>query len=105
MDRRSDALEFRGRTNKSNRQVVRAYLQLCEDQVDLRRLGRVTDSTWRFWRQAILDQCAERPYRVELSRSSPEMYSRLRDLIATGDNYDPLHRRHWGRWRRGLAGE
>ncbi|GLY39785.1 hypothetical protein Amsp01_058080 [Amycolatopsis sp. NBRC 101858] len=29
--------------------VVRAYLRLCEDQLELRRLGWISTSTWAIW--------------------------------------------------------
>ena len=56
MDMRSKQWVLKGKLKPGNEKVVRGYLQLCEDEIDLRRLGRVTDSTWHFWDLAIREQ-------------------------------------------------
>jgi hypothetical protein len=49
MDRRSSRFALGGPPVRSDRRVIHAYFQLSEDQIALRRLGRVTDHTWQFW--------------------------------------------------------
>lgn len=72
--------------------LIRDYLQLCEDEVDLRSLGRVTDSTWGFWATAISSQTASAPYEKFLT-CDPEstlLYPSLTRFKHTGE--DPLKR-------------
>ena len=97
MDQRSAHFAVTGRALRRDRPVVRGYLQLCEDEIDLRRLGRVTDNTWEFWARATLDQVAEPAYSKELATLGCDDYHLLRELIRTG-GADPL-RREWC-WRK-----
>ncbi|SLM95669.1 hypothetical protein FM106_10040 [Brachybacterium faecium] len=48
MDRRSGEFERGGKPRKEDRLVIHQYLQLCEDEIDLRGEGRVTNDTWGF---------------------------------------------------------
>jgi hypothetical protein len=59
--------------------LIRDYLQLCEDEIDLRSLGRVTDNTWSFWAAAITGQTSTAPYSQFLSGDpqSAELYPSL----------------------------
>ncbi|GHD81932.1 hypothetical protein CLV85_0133 [Salinibacterium amurskyense] len=97
MDQRSAGFTITGRARKEDRPVVRGYLQLCEDEIDLRRLGRVTDNTWEFWAGATLDQVAAPAYSKELATLRRDDYQLLRELIRT-EGADPL-RRNW-LWRK-----
>src|SRR3954468_10915936 len=42
--------------------VVRAYLRLCEDQLELRRLGWIGTSTWAIWIDGMRAQLGRRPF-------------------------------------------
>lgn len=96
MDRRSIRWVVSGRQTTRDGVIAKGYLQLCEDEIDCRRIGRVTDNTWAFWRDAILSQTAEQPYRAVLQSSPVSDYPRLRELIAVGEEYEPLpHRWLW----------
>ncbi|CAO1648950.1 hypothetical protein NYA9BBAC_00093 [Salinibacterium sp. NYA9b] len=97
MDKRSVGFALKGRIGKEDRSIVRGYLQLCEDEIDLRRLGRITDSTWQFWSGAALDQTAEPVYTAELAKLDDSFYPLLRELVRTG-GADPLAKR-WV-WRK-----
>lgn len=97
MDQRSAHFAVTGHARKRDRPVVRGYLQLCEDEIDLRRLGRVTDNTWEFWAGAALDQVAAPAYAKELETLGCDDYHLLRELIRT-EGTDPL-RRNW-LWRK-----
>lgn len=97
MDKRSADFALKGRMRKEDGPIVRGYLQLCEDEIDLRRLGRITDNTWQFWSGATLDQVAAPVYTTELAKLDDSCYPLLRELIRTG-GADPLAK-HWG-WRK-----
>lgn len=92
MDRRSRGWVSRGHIDRDDLVVVKGYLQLCEDEIDCRRIGRITDSTWHFWREAILTQAAEGHY-LRVLRAAPESdYPLLRQLVLRGPIYEPLSR-------------
>ena len=101
MDERSPEWRNNGELQPRDHSLVQDYLQLCEDEIDLRKLGRVTDSTWEFWARAIVGQTSEWPYAGELEDSAPHRYPRLRTLLDSnkGDRskaMDPLgHRWLW----------
>ncbi|WP_298585288.1 hypothetical protein [uncultured Kocuria sp.] len=42
--------------------LVWDYLSLCEDEVDLRRAGHITDETWAIWRTSISGAAGRFPY-------------------------------------------
>jgi len=96
MDRRSEQMALNGAPQPSDRTVVHAYLQLSEDELDLRRLGSVTDSTWTFWGTAITDQAGSSLYLAELNSSDPNAYPRVRVHLNGGG--DPLE--HNWLWRK-----
>lgn len=39
-----------------DRKAVHAYLVLCEDELDLRAEGWISDATWELWSKGIQDQ-------------------------------------------------
>lgn len=94
MDKRSEPFAVKQKVLPEDKSVIRGYLQLCEDEIDLRRLGRVTDHTWRFWASAIKSQCSEPAYKAELKKLDREQYPRVRELLAYGSARDPLDK-HW----------
>ncbi|UOE42890.1 hypothetical protein [Agromyces larvae] len=102
MDRRSPGFVTEGRGRRTDRPLITAYLQLCEDEIDLRRLGRVTDNTWGFWARSIVDQASTSPYASELGRVRPELYPLLRRLIESDAGFDPLDRSRLWRKLHGL---
>lgn len=66
MDRRSAGFERGLKPGKSDQIVIHQYLQLCEDEIDPRGLGRATDETWSFWEMSIRSQASEPAYRAAL---------------------------------------
>lgn len=83
-----------------DKRVVHEYLQLCEDEIDLRANGRVTDSTWFLWASAIAT-IASIDHIEETIRKAPEiMYPRLRLMMQSSEpsKHDPLTRKTI--WRR-----
>jgi hypothetical protein len=90
MDRHSTRWILRHRPQRADLIVAKDYLQLCEDEIDCRRIGRVTDSTWGFWRDAILSQVGEPAYRYALDAAAPDEYPLTRELVLRGADYEPL---------------
>ena len=87
-------------TSAEDKRVVHEYLQLCEDEIDLRANGRVTDSTWFLWASAI-NTVASIEHFDETIRDAPElMYPRLRVMMQSPDpsGHDPLGKNKI--WRR-----
>lgn len=82
MDRRTHSFALAQEAEDSDRLVIRSYLQLSEDEADLRSLGRITDNTWKFWASAIVEQASSGSYQAELDRVEINMYPRVRDLLA-----------------------
>ena len=90
MDQRSADFALGGTPTKSDQIVILNYLQLCEDEIDCRRIARVTDSTWKFWRSAIISQANETPYAAALRELPKDRFPQLRALLHTAHDYDPL---------------
>jgi hypothetical protein len=61
--------------------VVRAYLRLCEDQLELRKQGWLTNATWRLWSVGMEQQLNRWPFRA--------VWSAIRD--ADVDEFALLH--------------
>lgn len=97
MSERSDSFVVSQVPTAADARVIHSYLQLCEDELELRRLGRVTDSTWAFWDEAIRAQASAAGYRDRLD-GYPDPWPRLRELLSSAPGHDPLHER-WV-WRK-----
>ena len=97
MDRRSSSFQVEGRPSTSDAAVIHAYLQLCEDELDLRRVGRITDSTWVEWARWIREQCDSAGYVEALDAAPADNWPRLREHLASqGAGSDPVeHGRVW----------
>ncbi|MBK5237488.1 MAG: hypothetical protein JJE28_00050 [Actinomycetales bacterium] len=103
MDQRSPEWRNNRELQPRDHSLVQDYLQLCEDEIDLRKLGRVTDNTWEFWATAIVSQSQDWPYGDELNQSNLHTFPSLRTLLAAHENsdsmaMDPL-KRNWI-WRK-----
>lgn len=81
----------------ADRRVVLAYLRLCEDELDLRSQGFVTDRTWNIWAEGIRAQVGSAPYSSMLAGLDSSELPSLRRFA--DDFVDPLtwprHRRWW----------
>ena len=80
--------------------TVIAYLRLCEDEIDLRQQGFVSDQTWKIWAWGILEQMKHTPYEKQLNMMAVDELTSLRKFLV--DREDPLE---WGwlkRWWSGL---
>lgn len=101
MDRRSEKFMLKGIPTRADKILFREYLGLCEDQLALRSLGRVTDHTWSYWRQDIRSMCNTEHVSRQLSLSDQTGFIHLRRLLADED-YEPLKRRKLWRLFQGL---
>jgi hypothetical protein len=120
MDRLSlDALH--GRANlplsENDEKAIFAYLLLCEDELDLRGLGWISDATWRIWADGMRTQLGRSPFKdvwQEVSSSleerpagEPVPISNLDQLrtFTNTNGADPFGDGHqWRRRWRGLRG-
>jgi len=87
--------------------AIRAYIQLCEDEWDIRRLGWISKSSWKSWLSAIRQGfknpvIAEVWARVEAeTRGNPkndidESFSGLRQILAQNSGHlDPRNELSW----------
>ena len=90
--------------------VLRAYLRLCEDQIEMRKLGWVTRETWRLWADGIRANVSSWPYQEvwkTVQAEDRDDHHCLRAMERHGfhrDDYDPIQLGAWARWARGLDG-
>ena len=80
--------------SEADARAIVDYLQLCEDELELRRNARVTDSTWALWAAAIASVMNMPHFRQALSGTPDEMYVELRTMLTSQQpkTYDPLKR-------------
>ena len=78
-------------TPKDTRAIA-DYLQLCEDEIELRRNARVTDSTWKMWSGAISSMLKIEHFRSALSRTPNDIFRELKAMASdpTPEDFDPL---------------
>ena len=58
--------------------VVRAYLRLCEDQLELRKQGWLTNATWCLWSAGMEQQLNRWPFRTVRSANTQRRCRRIR---------------------------
>lgn len=88
----------------SDRSRVSAYLQLCEDELDLRRNGFISTKTWGIWVDGMKSQCARAAYEEALNAMEQGELPALRDFIDNG-NEDPLSMNWFRKWWTGIGNE
>lgn len=81
--------------------LCRAYLRLCEDEVELRIHGYITDQTWKLWAEGIKAQTGIEPFKEILSSEPKDQLPELRKFLR--DDEDPLRRNRVARWWSGLC--
>jgi hypothetical protein len=77
-----------------DKRIVHEYLQLCEDEIDLRANGRVTDSTWSLWASAIASMASIPHFADSIEKAPKIMYPRLRVMMGSPNpgTFDPLNK-------------
>jgi hypothetical protein len=115
-----DALRSRQRPQISvtDQRVIRSYLRLCEDELELRQAGWITRETWRIWQSGITAQLKRWPFEQvwsEVDRETGpkrpngtlEEFALLRDFLSAGRDplrENPRHKRACRYVRRLLTG-
>ena len=87
---------------ETDRSRVSAYLQLCEDELDLRRNGFVSTKTWGIWVDGMKSQCARPAYKGSLDMMDPSELPALRDFL-DNENHDPLKMNPLLKWWTGIG--
>ncbi|MFC7788097.1 hypothetical protein ACU045_03855 [Microbacterium sp. MAHUQ-60] len=102
MDRRSRPFALGQAPTRIDYKIILEYLQLSEDEIDLRQRGRVTDATWAFWSESIIDQCSSPAYVKTLRGLPADRLPQVRNLLTMEAGWDPLNRNWFWRRRHGL---
>jgi hypothetical protein len=87
--------------------AIRAYFQLCEDELELRAHGWITDATWGIWANGIRLQMRQWPFEdlwrtVTESESGRGRFEYLRAFMADPST-DPCKLPWWRRRMKGLT--
>jgi hypothetical protein len=87
--------------------AIRAYLFLCEDELEMRGRGYIADTTYQIWAEAAVAQLQQPMFRAvweQVLKESTFPYEHLHSLCSQPESYDPLALGFVRRWLRGLAG-
>ena len=90
MDMRSPVFVLTRQPSDEDQVVIFKYLQVCEDEIDLRSIARVTDNTWAFWAKSIHAQVTVPAYAKVLGDHGRELFPSLSTLVDRGPQFDPL---------------
>jgi hypothetical protein len=93
--------------NEADLKAVRAYLFLCEDELEMRGRGYIADTTYKIWAEAAVAQLHQPMFQAvweQVVTESTFPYKHLQALFSQPDSYDPLAAGFVRRWLRGLAG-
>jgi hypothetical protein len=106
--------------DRDDEEAIRRYILLCEDELQMRKNGYISDSTYLEWADGMLDQFKQPMFRDvwgSILKEHPGQhgvfpYVNLRRLLETNakeksdvlKEADPLHMRRPARMIRGLIG-
>jgi hypothetical protein len=101
------------RIDAADEKVIRSYLFLCEDELEMRQHGYISDDTYKVWADGMRDQLLQPIFantwkqvheEAKAHRTFP--YEHLRHLLNSADSStgDPLTMSPLRRRVRGLAG-
>lgn len=93
--------ESGGRVCPDDERVVWSYLRLCEDQLELRKAGWISDATWAAWLDGMRQQVRRWPFEPiwHLAAQGPD-FNLLKHTVVGGED-DPCK---LGWWRRRIVG-
>lgn len=86
---------------KEDRSKVKSYLQLCEDELDLRRNGFISTKTWGIWADGMVSQCSLPVYVDSLRQAKAHELPALRQFLANPQ--DPLKMSPVRKWWTGIG--
>lgn len=89
-----------------------AYLRLCEDELELRAAGWISDSAYKMWAPGIRIQLRQPLFhdvwadaQAATADSADAQFMHLRTFMSNeAGTYDPCELGRWRRYLRGLAG-
>lgn len=87
--------------------AVRAYLFLCEDELEMRGRGYIADTTYKIWADSAVTQLQQHMFQAtweQVLKESTFPYKHLHNLCSQPQSYDPLAMGFMRRWVRGLTG-
>ncbi|MFI0404328.1 hypothetical protein [Actinomadura sp. 3N508] len=100
--------------SENDGKAIFAYLLLCEDELDLRESGWISDATWRIWADGMRTQLGRSPFkdiwqeianRLEQQPAEEpvpiQTFDQLR-VFMSSNGADPLGQGHW--WQRRVRG-
>lgn len=98
-----------GHPGQADEKAIRAYLLLCEDELEMRARGYIADGTYRIRADGIRSQLSQPMFEHVWHKVSGEAAFPYEHLVALcgsqeGQSYDPLSAGLLWRWMRGLAG-
>ncbi|MCP1412910.1 hypothetical protein [Paenarthrobacter sp. A20] len=86
---------------KEDRAKIIFYLQLCEDELDLRRNGFISTKTWDLWATGMISQCARPAYADSIRFLPSDELPALRYFLQT--RKDPLKMSVIRKWWTGIG--
>lgn len=95
--------EALGDLDPADQTRIKSYLQLCEDEIDLRENGFITTKTWGIWSSGMIFQCAQPAFSESLSKLADEKLPSLRRYIAQDIQEDPLENGRIYKWWTGIG--
>jgi hypothetical protein len=110
MDRISlDALSNAACTkpDQADERAIRAYLQLCEGELRMRKQGYIADATYEIWAGWMRTQLRHPMFAAVWNKDTRESsfpYGHLKALCDSDGRYDPLKRGRILRWLRRPSG-
>jgi hypothetical protein len=98
-----------GQICETDEKAIRAYIRLCEDELEVRAEGWIGDTAYKIWRTAIRAQMELPTFDLvwqQVCSEDKSLYARLTHLLDEdeGMSYDPCGMRTWRRWIHGLTG-
>ncbi|MGP5523684.1 hypothetical protein ACTXM3_10360 [Glutamicibacter arilaitensis] len=85
--------------------AMRDYVSLCEDELDLRKRGFITDRTWAVWRTGISAIGSDPRIREVVDSFGENRLDLLRTMIDHDQSdFDPNTMRRFSKWWKGLSG-
>jgi hypothetical protein len=91
---------------EEDEKVVRAYLRLCEDQLELRKQGWLSTATWRLWSAGMNQQLRRWPFHAvwsEIRDADAGEFALLRTLMRN-PGWDPCEISLARRFMNGVSG-
>jgi hypothetical protein len=107
---------FSGQILESDEHVIRRYISLSEDELEMRHYGYIGDSTYEQWGEGIVHQLSQgrfdfvwKQIQHETESRNASQYTYVSTLMRAekakaGDSSDPLKMGTWQRTLRGLRG-